>query len=72
MRVPIKGGFTEWDPERIVITCPRIPQEEFVNHETGAQYEDLNQLIRRITVIKRWNDRLQLWEILKDDRAAGA
>lgn len=46
---PVKGSFTFWNPERIIITCPRIPQEEFVNHETGAQYEDIEQLIRRNT-----------------------
>ena len=24
-RVPIKGGFTHWNPREIIITCPRRP-----------------------------------------------
>lgn len=47
--VPIKGGFTKWSPEKIVITCPVRPEELFVNHETGETWDHVDQLIRRIT-----------------------
>jgi len=28
----IKGGFTYWNPITIYVTCPRIPNDEFVRH----------------------------------------
>jgi len=46
-RVPFKGGFVEWNPSVIFITCPYSPQEVF---EVRGKHmpEDLNQLERRI------------------------
>ena len=32
LRVPIKGAFTTWKPEIIYISCPRVPELEFVRH----------------------------------------
>ena len=51
-----------WDPEVVILTAPRIPEEEFkfqkkVTTEDGRLkisteiYEDVNQLIRRCDVI---------------------
>lgn len=31
--VPVKGNFVMWNPEVIIVTCPRIPDNEFVRHE---------------------------------------
>lgn len=41
LNVPVKCGFTWFNPKQIFITCPRIPTEEFVNHNNGAIYEDI-------------------------------
>jgi len=51
LNVPIKGGFTAWTPKYIFITCPRLPRDEFINHETKEAYEDLEQIERRCTII---------------------
>ena len=51
-----------WDPEVVILTAPRIPEEEFkfqkkVPTEDGRLkisteiYEDVNQLVRRCNVI---------------------
>lgn len=47
-RVPIKGGFTEWCPEAIIITAPAKPEEVYVNHSTGEAWDGIEQLQRRI------------------------
>lgn len=49
VRVPIKGGYRAFKPKVIYITCPRPPQECFL--ESG---EDVDQLLRRITNIKEF------------------
>lgn len=43
--VPIKGGFTQWKPTTVVVTCP-FRYTELFGDATG---EDLEQLGRRIT-----------------------
>ena len=58
--VPVKCGFTVWSPLLIYITCPRRPEQEFVNHETGNTYEDINQVLRRVH-IQEWNKELKTW-----------
>ena len=40
--VPVKGGFTYWNPREIVITCPLDPWDECTNRETGEKYENLD------------------------------
>lgn len=52
-RVPFKGGFVEWNPELIFITCPYAPDKVF---ETRMQYlpEDMKQLQRRLTKTYWW------------------
>lgn len=49
MRVPVKGGFVQWVPEVVWITCPRAPEECYL--EAG---EDIEQLTRRVTVVKEF------------------
>lgn len=48
LRVPIKGGFVEWAPETIIITCPFTPGKVYETNEA------LNQLFRRITNIEHF------------------
>ena len=44
VEVPIKNGFAIWRPKRLFITCPRVPEEEFVKHtnEGNVVYEDVH------------------------------
>lgn len=46
--VNIKGSTMPWKAETIIITCPVPPTELYKNRETGEQWDNLNQLIRRI------------------------
>lgn len=58
LRVPFKGGFVEWNPEIIFITCPSPPDTLF---EMRGKHlpEDLGQLNRRLTqVINLATDKL--------------
>lgn len=48
LRVPIKGGFVDWVPKKIIVTCCRKPEDEFFNHDTKQVYEDIGQVLRRI------------------------
>jgi len=63
MNVQVKntpeGAF--WNPEIIIITCPRTPKEEFVYRDkwdggNAKEYEDIEQLLRRIHVIKNYEN----------------
>lgn len=36
--VPTKGGFVNWNPEVILITCPESPDKCFSNHETETTF----------------------------------
>lgn len=48
LRVPVKGGFTVWEPERIWITCPLSPENLY---QGQLNYQgDIDQLTRRIDV----------------------
>ncbi len=49
LRVEVKGGFRQWKPSVIYITCPKPPSECYL--DCG---EDVEQLIRRITVVKEF------------------
>lgn len=50
LRVPFKGGYVQWTPELIFITCPYSPDTVF---EVRGKHmpEDLQQLVRRITKV---------------------
>ena len=61
MDVPVKGGFVPWNPKVIYFTCPNVPEEEFINHNTNQQYENLNQLLRRISEIRTWDPIMNAW-----------
>lgn len=50
LSVPVKGGFVEWVPKRVYITCDRTPQQ--IYSEEGGR---IDQLIRRITLIKEFD-----------------
>lgn len=54
LQVPIKGAYTNWNPEYIFITAPHEPGKLF---EYRAQYrsEDIQQLRRRITRVFDFN-----------------
>jgi len=65
---PVKGGFTYWNPKVIYITCPRVPQMEFVRHGKDAQgnadnevFEDVGQVTRRCTTIREWSTTHECW-----------
>ncbi len=50
MAVEVKGGMRQWKPKTIYITCPKHPEECYL--DAG---EDIKQLIRRITTIKEFS-----------------
>lgn len=70
LQLPVKGGFTTWNPWCIVVTCPRIPELEFKykdQYDNGAskQYEDLEQVTRRCTEIRSWDSIRNCWTWIK-------
>ncbi len=46
-RVEVKGGFRQFRSDLIIITCPKPPEECYM--EAG---EDIDQLLRRIDTIE--------------------
>lgn len=52
LTVEIKGGFTLWNPKTIIITCPVHPRLLYVNHETGLEWDNIDQLLRRIETFR--------------------
>lgn len=52
MRVPIKGGFVNWKPERIFITSTHSPRDCWKNENIQ---ENIEQLIRRIDIIQQFH-----------------
>lgn len=50
MQVEFKGGFVEWTPKYIFITCPTDPDECFARRKEHVP-EDIKQLHRRITKV---------------------
>lgn len=51
LRVAIKGGFRQWVPSFIIITCPFEPTELY-----AASGESVQQLTRRLTEVKLFGD----------------
>lgn len=49
-QVPIKGGFVTWNPNVIIITCPKSP-EAMYEHWAKWHPEDVAQLLRRIDLV---------------------
>lgn len=56
LNVQIKGGYTAWTPEKVVVTCPVHWEQLFVNHETGEVWDNINQLKRRISVVRNFDE----------------
>lgn len=52
--VNVKGGYVQWCAETIIITAPTKPTQMYVNRETGQEWDNLDQLLRRITTIKEF------------------
>lgn len=48
--INVKGGYVQWMAELIIITAPIPPSEMFVNHQTGEEWDNLDQLKRRINL----------------------
>lgn len=51
LAVPIKGGFTKWNPKVIIITCPVSAKESWQYFDKDGEIQDwdhIEQLIRRI------------------------
>lgn len=55
VRIPTKGGFTSWNPSIVYITSPLHPKECYKGQ---LEYNDghINQLLRRITYIRKFED----------------
>ncbi len=56
LNVQIKGGYTAWTPETIIVTCPVHWEQLFVNHETGEVWDNINQLKRRVNVVRNFDE----------------
>ena len=54
--VQIKGGWVPFCPTHIYITSPKPPEQVFVNHTTGQSWDSIDQLLRRISEIKDFNE----------------
>ena len=55
-RIEYKGGSCEFVAKRIWVTCHKSPSELFVDATTGVEREDLGQLLRRLTVVRRFSE----------------
>lgn len=56
LTVPIKGGHSKWIPEVIIITAPCLPEDMFKNHQNDQVWDKIDQLKRRITVYRNFNE----------------
>lgn len=52
--VNVKGSTCNWMAKIIIVTAPIAPEEMYVNHETGQPWDHLDQLLRRIDLIKEF------------------
>jgi len=57
MACEFKGGFVEWTPKYIFVTCPYTPERAFEKRLEHVP-EDIAQLRRRITRVFEFNDRV--------------
>lgn len=60
LRVPVKGGFTEWKPETIIITCPVDSREawQWIDKDGEIQdWDSYDQLERRIKEHREFNEK---------------
>lgn len=54
--VGIKGGSVRWTPKVIIITAPSRPEKIFMNHKSGETWDKIDQVLRRITVIRDFDE----------------
>lgn len=62
LRVPIKGGFVEWKPETIIITCPVDSREawQWIDKDGETQdWDSYEQLERRISEHKEFTEKYE-------------
>lgn len=52
--INVKGSHCMWMAETIFITAPTTPNMMYVNKETGQEWDNLDQLLRRIDRIERF------------------
>ena len=55
--VNVKGGYLEWSAKVIVITAPKRPEEIFFNHEQNQPWDKVDQLLRRIDVLRDFDEK---------------
>lgn len=58
--VNIKFGQCVWNAEVVVITAPTQPSEMYVNRETGQEWDNLDQLKRRIDETREFDHYIDL------------
>lgn len=56
LTVAVKGGFVAFVPLHIVITSFGPPEKVFVNHKTGETWDAIDQLLRRIDIIRNFDE----------------
>lgn len=66
IKVPSKGAFVQWKPQRIYITTNIHPKHWYEWTNRQAQYKALE---RRFTRIMHWGTDMELKEVTKDDEA---
>lgn len=64
LQVPVKGGFRQWIPLEIWITAPAEPKDIYKNYTTGEPYEGIDQLERRISDLRLFDERYDSQETL--------
>jgi len=61
-----------WNPTNIVITCPRLPVDEFQEENRRTKvlgpYEDVYQIERRIHVMLQWHPEAREWRVMNCER----
>lgn len=55
--VNVKGSFREWVATTIIITAPKRPEEVFYDHQREQPWDKIDQLLRRIDVLRDFNER---------------
>lgn len=56
IQVPVKGGFRKWVPTTIWITAPGRPEEVYCDHTTGRVFDGIEQLNRRISELREFDE----------------
>jgi len=54
--VNVKGSSAQFNSPDIWITAPLPPRDLFINHQTGAVFEHIEQLERRLTTVRHFTN----------------